>query len=224
MSAELMKSKCVRRLSSVRRPPSVRVVIISEPNARISFKFWLLLPLTHTLGCFFNFWILFKIFLRIFFVFLCMAPYGSQNFKTLLPLQIAAESFQTFSECSSQWSTTQWDQMWVKWDPMGVKISNTTPPTNHSQNFSNFSWIVFQVVLKNYIWDFWNFENWNDLKILMIFFFRFPWDMGPYGSQDSKTLLLLQVAAESLQTFFWIFFPMVFRKRLGFLKFWKLKY
>ena len=33
--------------------PSVHVAIISEPNARISFKFWLLLPLGHTLGHFY---------------------------------------------------------------------------------------------------------------------------------------------------------------------------
>ncbi len=43
MSAELMESQFVRRLSSIRRPssvrPSVRVAIISELNARISFKF-----------------------------------------------------------------------------------------------------------------------------------------------------------------------------------------
>ncbi len=44
MSAELMESQFVRRLSSVvRRPsvrrPSVRVAIISELYARISFKF-----------------------------------------------------------------------------------------------------------------------------------------------------------------------------------------
>ena len=38
--------------SSVRRPSSVRVAFISQPNARISFKFWLLLPLGHTLGLF----------------------------------------------------------------------------------------------------------------------------------------------------------------------------
>ncbi len=38
MSAELMASQFVRRLSSVVRP-SVRVAIISEVNARISFKF-----------------------------------------------------------------------------------------------------------------------------------------------------------------------------------------
>ncbi len=38
-------------------PSSVRlcVAIISEPNAQISFKFWLLLPLGHTLGIFVNF-------------------------------------------------------------------------------------------------------------------------------------------------------------------------
>ena len=50
MSAELMKSKFVRG------PQSVRVSIISVPNARISFKFWLLLALGHTLGRFLNFW------------------------------------------------------------------------------------------------------------------------------------------------------------------------
>ncbi len=39
-------------------------------------------------------------FLRIFFVFVNMGPYGSKSFKTLLRLQIAAESFQTFPEFS----------------------------------------------------------------------------------------------------------------------------
>ncbi len=34
-----------------------------------------------------------------------MGPYGSNNFKTLLLLQIAAESFQTFPEISSEWSS-----------------------------------------------------------------------------------------------------------------------
>ena len=43
-----MKSKFVRRPSSVR--PSVRVIF--EPNAQISFKFWLLHPLDHTLRLF----------------------------------------------------------------------------------------------------------------------------------------------------------------------------
>ncbi len=40
-----------------------------------------------------------------------MGPYGSENFKTLLLLQIAAESFQTLPEFSSQWSSKNyfWD-------------------------------------------------------------------------------------------------------------------
>ncbi len=45
-------------LSVVRRPsvlPSVRGAIFSEPNARISFKFWLWLPLGHTPRRFFHF-------------------------------------------------------------------------------------------------------------------------------------------------------------------------
>ncbi len=39
-----------------------------------------------------------KKFLRIFFVFVNMGPYGSKNLKTMLLLQIAADSFQTFPE------------------------------------------------------------------------------------------------------------------------------
>ncbi len=50
MSAELKKSKFVWLPLSV-----VCVAIISEPNARISFKFWLLLHLGHTLGLFWIF-------------------------------------------------------------------------------------------------------------------------------------------------------------------------
>ncbi len=46
-----------------------------------------------------------------FFVFVNMGPYGRENFKTLLLLQIAAESFQTLPEFSSQWSSQNyvWD-------------------------------------------------------------------------------------------------------------------
>ncbi len=89
MSAELIESQFVRRLSSIRRP-SVHVAIISKLNAQI-------------LGCFFNFWkiFFFLFFLRIFFVSVNMGRYGSENFTTLLLLQIAAESFQTFPEFSS---------------------------------------------------------------------------------------------------------------------------
>ncbi len=70
--------------SVVRRPLSViRVAIISEPIEQIPFKFQLWLPLGHI-------------------------PHGSQNFKTLLLPQITFESFQTFSEYSSQWSAQKY--------------------------------------------------------------------------------------------------------------------
>ena len=55
---ELTKSQFVRR-------PYVHVAIISEPNVRISFRFWLLLPLGHTFGRFFLFFFLF--FTNIFY-------------------------------------------------------------------------------------------------------------------------------------------------------------
>ncbi len=40
-------------------------------------------------------------YLMDFFQIFVVAPYGSENFKTLLFPQIAAESFQTFPEFSS---------------------------------------------------------------------------------------------------------------------------
>ncbi len=49
-------------------------------------------------------------FLRIFFVFVNKGPNGSENFKTLLLLQITAKSF-TFSEFSSQWSSQNY--VWI---------------------------------------------------------------------------------------------------------------
>ncbi len=82
MSPELMKSKFFLRLSSVVHHlssvhPSVWVAIISEPNAQISFKFWLLLPLGHTLGHFFSFWnFLLLIFYEYFSSSLAWDPMG----------------------------------------------------------------------------------------------------------------------------------------------------
>ncbi len=97
-------------LSVVCRPSPVRlcVLTISEPNARISFKFWLLLPLGHTALSFFEFLKIVFDFLRTFFVFVNMGPYGRENCKTLLLLQIAAEIFQTVPEFFSQWSSQKY--------------------------------------------------------------------------------------------------------------------
>ncbi len=72
------------------RPSSVLAAIISVPNARISFQIWLLLPLGDTLE---RFW-MFENFLGDIFVFFKVhGTLWKQNFKTLLFLQIAVESF-----------------------------------------------------------------------------------------------------------------------------------
>ena len=67
-SAWLHPQTSWNRNSSVARRPSVRVAIISAPNARICSKFWLLLPLGHTLGLFWG-EILFYLFLYIYFFY-----------------------------------------------------------------------------------------------------------------------------------------------------------
>ena len=82
-----------------------------------------------------------------------MGPYGSQDFKTLLLLQIAAESFQTFSEFSSQWST------------------------------------------QNYVWDFWNFENWNFNDS-----FSLTWETK--GAKTSKRYSSLKSVVNPFKLFF----------------------
>ncbi len=79
---EICPSSVVRQSSVVRRPSSVRVAIISEPNARISFKFWLLLPLIHTLGSFFNFLTFFFIFYEYFSFSLTRDPMGAKISKS----------------------------------------------------------------------------------------------------------------------------------------------
>ncbi len=146
MSAELMKSKFVRRTSYV-RPWTVcgidylwsycmdcfqiSVVASPEPYAQTFFffifekknVFWffrnftptspsnLFWILSNVLWNYFSvvltkvlFWIFEILSFWFLFVFVNMGSYGSQNFKTLLLPQITFESFQTFSEFSSQWS------------------------------------------------------------------------------------------------------------------------
>ncbi len=96
----------VRKAHDIEIRPSSVASITSEPIARISFKFWLLVTLGHMPGSFFIFFfsILEKkcgIFYKYFSISLRWDPMGV---RLLLPLQIAAESFQT-SEFSSQWSS-----------------------------------------------------------------------------------------------------------------------
>ncbi len=109
-----MKSKFVRRPSSV-RPSFVRPSVRLWP--RLSLK--LLHGFLSNFSCgfpwaicpevFFNFEKkIILIFLRIFFVFVNMGPYGSENFKMLLLLQIAAKSFETCPEFSPNGPHKNW--------------------------------------------------------------------------------------------------------------------
>ncbi len=75
----------------------------------------------------------------------------------------------------------------LTWWSMGAKTSKRFSQT--SPEFSS------QWVSQKYVWDFWNFENWN----FNIFVFVFV-NMGPNGSENFKTLLLLQIAPQSFQT------------------------
>ena len=108
------------RNPSVVRPSSVGVAIIYVPNAWISFKFWLLLPLCHTLGRFFFFFFFFFFFvwffskkniqisdiLWFFSLSLTWDPMG-QNFKTILQPLIASKSFKLWSfNVSFHWSSS----------------------------------------------------------------------------------------------------------------------
>ncbi len=112
----------------------LKAISLTHPSIRPSVSLNLIHRFLSNFGCCFpwairsNFFWIFGIsfcdFLRIFLVFVNMGPYRSPDFKTLL-LQIAAESFQTYSEFSSQLSS------------------------------------------QNYVWDFWNFENWNFNELLL---------------------------------------------------------
>ncbi len=94
-------------------------------------------------------------------------------------------------------------------------------PTNRSRilSFQTFPEFSSQWSSQNYVWDFWNFENWN----FNYFFFSFSLTWDPIGVKISKrcyyksqpkafNLFLNFVPNRSSQNY------------LGFLKFWKLKF
>ncbi len=160
---------------------------------------WIFFPMVLTklrLG-FLKFWKL--NFNDFFFVFLNMGHYyGSQDFQTLLLLRIAAESFQNFSEYSSQrasqkyvwnvcnfenWNFNQLYSFSLTWDPMGAKISkrysSLKSVLNHFKLFLNF---LLSGPHKSAILNFWNFEFpvFND-------FFNFT--IVPYGETKNFNYL-----------------------------------
>ena len=108
-------------------------------------------------------------FLRIFFFFFNKGRHGSKNIKTLLLLQIAAESFQTSPESSSQWCSLRYCfvllKFWVygfnafslfslTWDPMEAKSSKRYCLLKSLYNF----WIFFSIRITKLL--FWIFKFW----------------------------------------------------------------
>ena len=183
-----------RNLPIVR--PSVCVAIISEPNVWISSKFLVAAFPEPYAQMFFELFFFFFDFLRFFFfVFVNMGPYGSPDFKTLLLLQITA-FFLNFLPNGPHKTTfgifkilineifTIFFPFSLRWDPMGVKMSHplellllqiTAKSFQTSPEFSS------QWSSQNYVWDFWNFENWNFNDF---FSFSLTWD--PMGAKISK--------------------------------------
>ncbi len=99
-----MKSKFVHHRSV---PPSVyhpSVSKLSVPNARISFKFWLLFPLGHGLECSLNFWKTKTKAFGIFYEYFSFSLTWEPNFQKALLLQIVSQSFDISPEISSHWS------------------------------------------------------------------------------------------------------------------------
>ncbi len=85
------------------RPSPVCVAIEQIP---FTFQLWLPLGLKH--GGNVHFWKINHLFWFLLWSFQFLVNikfYGSPNFKTLLLPQLAFESFQTFSEFSSEWSS-----------------------------------------------------------------------------------------------------------------------
>ncbi len=105
----------------------------------------------------------FSDFLRFFFLFLNMGPYGSENFKTLLLLQIVAKSFQTFPEFSYQWSSQNY--FWDFWNFENWNFNNIFFFINMGPYGSKY----FKTLLLLQIAACYNFENrpvsWNPLLI-----------------------------------------------------------
>ena len=104
-------------------------------------------------------------FLRIFFVFVNMRPYGSKIFKRLLLPQIDIESCEPFSEISSQWSSQKYSFGFffffvsVTWDPMGVKTSKRYSSLKSLLNlFDMFLNFLINGPRKGTVLDFWNCE------------------------------------------------------------------
>ena len=101
MSAELMNSN-----SSVRCSSSVRVALISYPNARISFKFLAVASTGPSLGFFFfNFWISFFYLTNIFHFPYSHGTLWEPKLQKTIPRTNHSQKWSTFPQFAFQWSS-----------------------------------------------------------------------------------------------------------------------
>ncbi len=177
MSAELRKSKFVR--------VAIRSV------ARISFKFWMLLPLSHTFG---RFLILkkkarlqfFTIYLLFIFILVSMGPYRSKTMKRLL-LQITLllnflpngpHKQPVWNFCNfKNWN---FNELFTFSFNMGRNgIENIKKPLLLQMEVKRFQTSEFssQWSSQNLCWNFWNIE----FIALTIFFETFKFSIVPSG-------------------------------------------
>ncbi len=105
-------------------------------------------------------------FLQIFFVFVNMGPYGSENFKTLLLLKSLLNPFIFFSEFSvlDFWNFEflifqKFCLFLLTWDPMGAHTSKRYSFLKSLLNpFKLFLKFLLSGPHKSTVLDFWNVE------------------------------------------------------------------
>ncbi len=143
--AYVSRAHANRNLSIVRRP-SLRVAIISERNARMFFKFWLLLPQALLL--------------------LQIAPESVQTFPECLSLWSSQNNvwdfgnFENFNFLTTRdFDSTQWEWKFQTANPPRLQITAKV-------FISNLSWISPQIVLTKLRWGFWHFWSFRFLTIL----------------------------------------------------------
>ncbi len=103
----------------------------------------------------------------------------------------------------------------LKWNFMGAKISkHHSSYQSQTKVFKVFLMFVLNGPLKGMLMFFFEiFVNFNFYDFFLV-------NMGPYGSQNFKVLLLLQILGETFQNFFWLFSNGPHKIALSFLKFW----
>ena len=105
-----------------------------------------------------------------------------------------------------------WDPFSLTWEP---KFQNATPPTNHSQKFSNFSWNIFSMVLTKVLFWIFEFPIFNDFSS-----FSLTWTL--WQQKSSKCYSSLKSLQNILKLL--LNFLLNRRHKSTFLDFWNFEF